>query len=95
LYVQYSLSAQVQFAVRYELFRDPAGLFSGIEQNLRDVTVTATYQLADGMMLRAEWRRDSADHDVFLGPSLDDRRPAQQTLTAGLVWWFGTKRGTW
>ena len=94
-YAQYSFNAQVQVAVRYELFRDRSGSFSGVEQNLQDVTATATYQVADGMLLRGEWRRDSSDHDFFLGPSLDDRRPAQQTVTAGFVWWFGTKRDTW
>lgn len=94
-YAQYSVSPQVQLAVRYESFRDRSGLFTGIEQNLHDVTTTVTYQLADGMLLRGEWRRDSSDHEFFLGPSLDDRRPSQQTFTAGLVWWFGTKRGAW
>ena len=94
-YAQFSFNAQVQVGLRYELFRDHSGLFSGVEQNLQDVTATATYQVADGMLLRAEWRRDSSDHDFFLGSSPEDRRPAQQTLTAGLVWWFGTKRGAW
>jgi Putative beta-barrel porin-2, OmpL-like. bbp2 len=94
-YAQYSVGRQVQLAVRYESFRDRSGLFTGIEQNLKDVTTTVTYQLADGMQLRGEWRRDSSDHDFFLGPSLDDRRPSQQTLTGAMVWWFGTKRGTW
>jgi hypothetical protein len=94
-YAQYSFSAQVQVAARYAYFGDRSGLFSGVQQTLHDVTATATYQASDGMMLRAEWRRDSSDHDFFLGPSLDDRRASQQTATAGLVWWFGTKRGTW
>jgi hypothetical protein len=53
-----------------------------------------TYQPADGMLMRGEWRRDSSDHDFFLS-SIDDRRPSQQTLTVGMVWWFGTKRGAW
>lgn len=94
-YAQYRATPQVQLAARYEFFGDRAGLFSGQEQNLHDVTATVTYQPGDGMMIRGEWRRDSSNRDFFLGRTLDDRRRDQQTATLGLVWWFGTKRGTW
>jgi len=94
-YAQYRVSPRTQLAARYEYFGDRAGLFSGLPQNLQEVTVTATYQVAESMMARGEWRRDSSDHDFFPGPTLDVRRPDQQTFTLGLVWWFGTKRGTW
>ncbi len=94
-YVQFRPSPQSQLALRYEYFGDRAGLFSGTPQNLQEVTATATYQVAEGMMVRGEWRRDSSDHDFFLGQTLEDRRRDQQTVTLGLVWWFGTKRGAW
>jgi hypothetical protein len=94
-YGQYRVTPHAQVALRYAYFADRSGLFSGVQQNLQDVTATATYTVSDGMMLRGEWRRDSSDQPFFLGPTLEDRRRAQQTLTLGLVWWFGTKRGAW
>jgi hypothetical protein len=94
-YAQYRATPQVQLAARYEYFADRAGLFSGQRQNLQDVTATLTYQPQDGVMMRAEWRRDSSDRPFFLGRTLTDTRRDQQTATLGLVWWFGTKRGTW
>src|SRR5262245_39155091 len=94
-YAQYRVAPQVQFGGRYEYFGDRAGLFSGQRQNLQDLTATVTWQPANGTMLRGEWRRDRSDHPFFLGPSLDDRRTTQQTTTLGLIWWFGTKQGSW
>ena len=81
--------------MRYAYFGDRAGLFSGVQQNLQDVTATVTYQAADGMMLRGEWRRDASNQDFFLGRTVDDRRRDQQTFTVGLIWWLGNKAAPW
>jgi hypothetical protein len=94
-YAQYRLGPQVQVGARYERFDDRNGLFSGQVQALQDVTATATWQPADGMMLRAEWRNDHSDHPFFYGPTTSDLRTNQQTVTLGLVFWFGTKQGAW
>jgi hypothetical protein len=94
-YFQYRLTPQFQLGTRYAYFGDRAGLFSGQVQNLEDVTATATWQPADGMMLRAEWRRDHSDHPFYFGPATGDTRKNQQTLTLGLVFWFGSKPGPW
>jgi len=94
-YAQYRVAPQVQCGGRYVYFADRAGLFSGQRQNLQDLTATVTWQPANGMMLRAEWRRDRSDQPFFLGSSLDDRRSVQQTTTVGLIWWFGSKQGSW
>jgi hypothetical protein len=94
-YVQYRVSPQVQLGARYTCFGDRAGLFSGQVQNLQDVTATATWQPADGFMLRGEFRNDHSDHSFFLGPTAGDTRANQRTLTLGLVFWFGSKQGGW
>ena len=94
-YAQYRVTPQFQVAARYTYFGDRAGLFSGLQQSLQDVTATLTYQPSDGAMIRAEWRRDSSDQDFFLGRSLSERRRDQQTATLGLIWWFGSKKGLW
>ncbi len=94
-YAQYRVSSQVQLSARYACFGDRAGLFSGQVQTLQDVTATATWQPADGGMLRGEFRNDHSDHSFFLGPAAGDTRANQRTLTLGLVFWFGSKQGAW
>ena len=59
------------------------------------MTATATWQPADGFMLRAEWRNDHSDHPFFYGPTTSDLHANQQTVTLGLVFWFGSKQGSW
>jgi putative OmpL-like beta-barrel porin-2 len=95
VYAQYRVAPQIQLGARYEYIRDGAGLFSGQSQNLHEVTATATWQPGDGMQLRAEWRRDGSDHSFFPGPTPGAMRASQQTMTLALVWWFGSKQGTW
>src|SRR5262245_36911025 len=89
------LRPEVYIAGRYEYMGDRDGLFSGLSQILQEVTATANFRVSDGMIVRGEWRRDFSNQKFFLGPTLDDRRQSQQTVTLGLIWWFGTKRGIW
>ena len=49
---------------------------------------------ADGFLARLELRRDFSDRSVF--PAHGGTLSASQTtLTVGLVWWIGTKKGAW
>jgi hypothetical protein len=59
------------------------------------MTLTAEFKFADGFAARAEWRRDWSNQLFFTGPEPDDPRKQQTTLMAGLVWWFGNKKGAW
>src|SRR5213596_1032178 len=46
--LQYHLSPKLTFAGRFEYLQDHGGLFSGLTQDLKEHTLTATYQFADG-----------------------------------------------
>ena len=95
LYGRYQFSDAFAAGVRYERLADE-GLFGGIEQTLHEITVTGEYRLADGFLVRAEYRRDSSDELFFPGPSGSaDPRRAQPTALIGAVWVLGTKKGTW
>ena len=94
LYARYQLSAPAALAVRYERL-DDEGLFGGIAQVLHGLTATAEYTLADGFLVRGEFRRDWSNERFFTGPRPDDRRDHQNTALVGLVWWFGNKQGAW
>jgi hypothetical protein len=71
------------------------GLFSGVTQALKEGTLTAEYKLADGFLLRGEYRRDWSNQPFFLTEQTGLLKKEQNTATLGLVWWLGQKQGTW
>ena len=48
----------------------------------------AEYGLADGLVIREEWRRDFSNQPYFLTDTLGHLSPSQTTAGIGLVWWF-------
>jgi hypothetical protein len=81
-------------AVRYEWLDDAGGLFAGLAQTLQEITATGEWRGADGFLTRIELRRDFSDRQVFSARGATTSA-AQTTITAGLVWWIGTKKGGW
>jgi hypothetical protein len=60
------------------------------------VTFTLERKLADGFLVRAEFRRDWSDTPFFPGrATADPLETAQTTLLVGLVWWAGGRPGGW
>jgi hypothetical protein len=94
-YAQYRFTPRFVLAGRFEYLRDHGGLFSGITQDLKEHTVTATYQPAEGMQLRFEYRRDFSNRFFFLTDVADILKKEQNTATVGMVWWFGGKSESW
>jgi len=94
-YAQYQLSSKFALAMRFEYMSDPEGLFSGVDQALKENTVTFDYKVADGFLMRYEWRRDYSNQPTFLSDVQGILRKDQNTATLGLVWWWGRKEGAW
>lgn len=94
-YVQYQLTPKIALATRAEYMSDHEGLFSGISQALKENTVTFDYKLADGFLMRYEWRRDFSNQPSFLSDVQGVLKRDQNTATLGLVWWWGRKQGSW
>lgn len=92
-YARYQWTVPASVALRYERLDDAGGLFAGIEQVVQEVTVTGEYKLADGFLVRAEFRRDWSDRSFFTERGSDLRRSTQTTALFGLVWWAGGKKG--
>jgi hypothetical protein len=74
---------------------DRGGLFSGLTQALKENTVTFDYKLADGFLMRYEWRRDFSNQPSFLTDKQGVLRKDQNTATLGMIWWWGRKEGSW
>jgi hypothetical protein len=95
LYARYQITNTAALGVRYERL-DDEGLFGGIDQVLHEATVTAEYKLADGFLLRGEFRRDWSSELFFPGRlAPTDLRDHQNTALIGAIWVIGNKSGTW
>ncbi|HYM13172.1 MAG TPA: outer membrane beta-barrel protein [Bryobacterales bacterium] len=94
-YVRYRFTPRFALAGRSEYLSDRGGLFSGVTQALKETTVTADYSVAEGFLVRGEWRRDFSNQPFFLSGQLGAPKRQQSTATLGLIWWFGGKQGAW
>jgi hypothetical protein len=94
-YARYQLTPRFALAGRAEYLSDRGGLFSGVTQALKEATFTSEFKLADGFLLRAEWRSDFSNQPFFLSDTTDVLKQHQNTATLGMIWWFGRKEGSW
>jgi hypothetical protein len=95
VYSRYQITAPSAVGVRYERL-DDEGLFGGIDQVLQEITLTAEHKLADGFIVRAEFRRDWSNELFFPGRlGAADPRGHQNTALIGGIWVIGNKTGTW
>jgi Putative beta-barrel porin-2, OmpL-like. bbp2 len=94
-YVQYQLTPRFTLGTRAEYMSDHGGLFSGITQALKENTVTFDYNVANGFLMRYEWRRDYSNQRTFLTDTQGGLAKQQDTATVGVIWWWGRKEGTW
>ena len=94
-YTRYQLAPKVALAARGEYLSDRGGLFSGVTQALKEVTLTYDYKLAQGFLLRTEWRHDFSNKQFFLTDRPGLLSDHQNTATMGLMWWWGNKEESW
>jgi hypothetical protein len=94
-YLKYQLTPKLALGGRAEYLSDRGGLFSGLNQALKETTATFDYNVADGFLMRYEWRRDFSNQPSFLTDTQGVLSKQQNTATLGLVWWWGRKEGAW
>jgi outer membrane murein-binding lipoprotein Lpp len=94
-YIQYQLTSKLALATRAEYMSDRGGLYSGLTQALKENTATFDYKVANGFLMRYEWRRDFSNQPSFLSDVQGVLRKDKNTATLGLVWWWGRKEGAW
>ena len=94
-YAKYQFNPKIAVAARAEYLSDREGLFSGLDQALKETTATFDYSLANGFLMRYEWRRDFSNQPMFLTATSGALSRQQNTATVGLIWWFGQKEGDW
>jgi len=86
---RYQATGTIAFSGRYEYVIDHSGLITGTPQaSLDEFTATGEYKMSQGLLARAEFRRDSTDNNFFLkGTSKAVKQ--QYTLELGVVAFFG------
>ena len=94
-YVRYQMKPKIAVAARAEYLSDCGGLFSGLTQALKENTVTFDYAVINGFLMRYEWRRDFSNQPSFLTDTQGVLSKEQNTVTVGLICWWGRKEGTW
>lgn len=94
-YARYQWTPKQAFAGRTEYMSDRGGLFSGRTQALKEFTGTYDYKVGEGLLTRLEYRRDWSNQPFFLTNKPGVLSASQDTLTVGLVWWYGGKEGAW
>ena len=92
---KYALPRNWNIGARTEYFDDRSGLFSGRSQVLKEATLSLDHTFAPGFLARAEYRRDWSNQRFFLSDTPGALLHAQTTATLGLVYWWGTKQGSW
>lgn len=95
LMAKYALPRNWNIGARSEYFDDRGGLFSGKTQALKEITLVADHIFTPGFLVRAEYRRDFSNQRFFLTDTNGALAHAQTTATLGLVYWWGTKQGSW
>ena len=94
-YAQYLFTSRQGIGARGEYLSDRSALFSGVVEALKEVTFTYDLFVADGFQVRTEYRHDWSNIPVFLTSTQNVFSKDQNTLTLGLIWWYGRKQGAW
>lgn len=95
LAAKYALPRNWSTGARFEYFEDRGGLFSGTTQALKQGALVLDHLIAPNFLARAEYRRDLSNQHYFLTDAPGVLAHAQTTATLGLVYWWGTKQGSW
>lgn len=94
-YLRVHISDHLRLAQRFEFMRDRQGRSTGVEQTLRENTITLEAQpVADDprLLVRLEHRRDWSDVPFFTCASCQNGMGlSQNTFTIGTTWVFGPK----
>ena len=94
-YARYQFTPKFAMAARGEYLSNRGGLFSELNQALKETTLTTDFKLAEGFLIRGEWRIDFSNQPFFLTSTPGVFKQQQNTATLGLTWWFGRKEGAW
>lgn len=89
---RFALHSRLALAPRLAWFNDADGFATGAVQKLKETTLTAEFQVREGVLTRLEYRRDWSNQPYFDRGASPARSRHQDTLLLGLVAYFGPDR---
>ena len=89
-YLRYQARPWFAITPRVEYYDDPDGVTTGVEQKVKEVTLTGEFAAKSGVQMRVEFRRDFSNEPFFLKDT-DTHVNAQSTLTVGVIYTFNSK----
>ncbi len=88
---RFQVTPRVALSPRIEYFDDKDGWATLQPQKLKEFTFTAEYKMVEGLLARAEYRRDWSDQAVF-ERGTGGLHKSQTTMLVGIVAFFGPAR---
>jgi len=80
--VKYDFNDRYSLSLRSEYFDDKQGVRTGTVQKLKEVTITHEIRIAQGLILRPEYRHDRSDKEVFKSGT----KKNQDTIALGVMY---------
>ncbi|MGE3319181.1 MAG: outer membrane beta-barrel protein [Candidatus Berkiella sp.] len=90
-YVNYKFNDMWRLAGRAEVFDDTDGYRTGIEQNIKELTLTLGFSPVKNLEIRAETRRDFANVSSFVDKSTGAPRATQQSFALEAIYQFSNE----
>lgn len=87
-YINYNFNDAIVTSLRGEFYTDPQGYTTGVEQDLREVTVSFAYTPIKNLQLRGETRHDISNVDSFLKKHGHGTRNFQQSFAFDVLYLF-------
>jgi putative OmpL-like beta-barrel porin-2 len=84
--VKYDFNNTYSLSVRAEFFDDKDGARTGTAQTLTEVTVTPEIRLANGLIVRPEYRHDSSNKESFDMTNGAFTKKSQNTIALGVMY---------
>jgi hypothetical protein len=84
--VKYDINDMFSMAVRGEYFKDQHGVRTGAKQGLKEVTLTPEIRLANGIIIRPEYRHDWSGEKVFPDSDGDLVKKSQDTIALAVMY---------
>ena len=89
--LRYQFTPKFSIGTQFAVLKDSGGAFSRTSQTLKDTTVTGTYDIADGVQSKWEYRRDPRMRRSF-SPTHGHAEKRADTAMLGVIWWSGGRK---
>jgi len=83
---KYDVNNRYSLSIRAEYFKDKDGVRTGVAQSLKEITITPEIRLAQGLILRPEYRHDWYNEKVFDSYRDELNKKNQDTIALAVMY---------